>query len=183
MMIIFIQNVLIKWIHKKSYIYQQSQLFLLKKYRNWLMFNLKNHEKSIISVLTNLIQTWTEIQTIAFPRTIKRSLKTTQIMKIHSTTTYLIVFSMLVRLSPCQTSNKKLTFLKVKSAHFNALKKLFCEKKASWYTLMLLNLFLFKKNLNVLKCALFTRKNIIFFVTCLTGASDRCEFSDPLIQP
>jgi hypothetical protein len=40
----------------------------------------------------------------------------------------------------------------------------------SWYILLLLNLFSFKKNFfNALKCALFTRKNVDFFVTYLTG--------------
>jgi hypothetical protein len=33
-------------------------------------------------------------------------------------------------LLPSQTNNKKMMFLRVKSAHFNALKELFCERKS-----------------------------------------------------
>ena len=67
---------------------------------------------------------------------------------------------------PVRQATKKTTFLRVKSAHFNALKKnFFCDKKPSWWQLMLLNLFFFKKKVffNALKCALFTRKNVVFF--------------------
>jgi hypothetical protein len=66
---------------------------------------------------------------------------------------------------PGQASNQK-------NRRFNALKKiLFCEKEASPYMLMFLNLFAFTKKIffNAKKGALFTRKKVVFFVTCLTG--------------
>ncbi len=71
-----------------------------------------------------------------------------------------------------QTNNKKNdVFTRKKRIFYYVIKKsILREKKVSWWSLMLSNFFFFKNDFfKALKCALFTRKNFVFFVACLHG--------------
>jgi len=80
-----------------------------------------------------------------------------------------VEFDFLIYLNLSRQITKESMFTRIKSAYFNALQQNFLNKNMfksiNFYQL---GFFSQKKNFcNALKCALLTRKTVVFFVTCL----------------